>query len=309
LIEFVNFKAYAHPLGGEIDITYDYSEKITEDCKVFIFKGRGTAPTDEQIYNILDTGTNTTNIEVWTIENYLQKCWDYEVEQGRNYFYKAIIERKTKQEDGSILTERSAIVSGEVNEITSTVIIHTIPMKKTVIEGMKKMIKAIVENINKQNPASHLADISVWDHFPIISEPTQFFTVTRANSDEGQRYWSNVFSENREQVIKGEIEAETINVTWMTVNNPIMRDQITNIMRGAKYWLLKYLRRQFETGVVGVSISMMADGDENPENQLHLFYSGMLIHFLVDTKLIINKPSQLLESISVELGFNVQQQN
>jgi len=309
LIEFVNFKAYAHPLGGEIDITYDYSETITDDCQTFIFKGRGAFPTDAQIYNILDTNTNTTNVEVWTIENYLQKCWDYSVEQGKNYYYKAIIQRKTTQPDGSILTERSAIVSAKVDEIISTVIIHTIPMKETVIEGMKKLVKAIVESINKQNPASRIADISVWDHFPIISEPTQFFTVTRASADEGQRYWSNVYSESQSQIIKGEIEAETINVTWMTVNNPIMRDQITKIMRGAKYWLLKYLRRQFETGVVSVAISMMADGDENPENQLHLFYSGMLIHFLVDTKLIINKPNELLENISVELGFNVQQLN
>ena len=78
----------------------------------------------------------------------------------------------------------------------------------------------------------------------------------------------------------GHIRAGTINsldegsvqAKQCKLKYPIMRDQITKIMRGAKYWLLKYLRRQFETGVVSVAISMMADGDENPENQMHLFY-------------------------------------
>lgn len=308
MVEFVNFKAYAHPLGGEIDISYDYSEKITTEDQVYIFKRAGREIQDTEILSTLDSGIASLDLEVWTVENYLMKCWDYDVEKGKSYYYKAIIERKSSTADTA--PTRSAIVGMKVDDIISTVIIHTIPMKAIVIEGLKKMVKAIVENINRETKSPvRLADISVWDHFPIISEPTQFFTVTRATADEGQKYWSNVYSENASQIIKGEIESETINVTWMTVNNPIMRDQITNIMRGAKYWLLKYLRRQFASGVISVAISMMADGDENPENQLHLFYSGMLIHFLVDTKFIIDKPSAMLETIQTELGFNVTQNN
>ena len=305
MVEFVNFKAYPHPLGGEIDISYDYSEQPTNDCETYIFKC--AQPIDDAvIYNFLDNNEASKDITIWHVQNYLQKTWDYQVETGQSYFYRGIIQRKKVEDDGTITVTRSAIADSKVAEIISEVIIHSIPMKQMVMDGIKKLVKAIVDNLNKANPEiGHLIDLSVYDHFPVISEPTQFFTVTRASSDEGMKYWSNTFYRDSERVIKGDVESETINVTWMVINNPKMRDQMTNIMRGARFWLRKYLMRQFQSGVIEIGITMMADGDENPEDQLHLFYSGMLIHFLVETQLIYKQPSALLENIKVELGFDV----
>lgn len=309
MVEFVNFKAYPHPLGGEIDISYDYSETITDNCKTYIFK-KDSEINDADILEFLEHNANPGNLTIWEVQNYLKKTWDYQVEVNKNYYYKAIIQRKTVNEDGSVLIERSSIADTKVSQTISEVIIHTVPMKQIVMDGIKKLVKAIVEHLVKNNPTlSRSIDLAVWDHFPEVSEPTQFFVVTRASSDEGMKYWSNTFYRDSDILIKGDIESETINVTWMTVNNPIMRDQLTNVMRGARFWLYKYLRRQFQTGVLSVGITMMADGDENPQDQLHLFYSGMLIHFLVESKLIIEQPSALIENIKVVLGFDVEKPN
>lgn len=309
MVEFVNFKAYPHPLGGEIDISYDYSETITDDCETFLFK-KDTDFNESDIYSFLNNNTNPGNLTIWQIQNYLKKTWDYKVEVGKNYYYKAIIQRKTTKSDGSILVERSRIVETKVTQTISEVIISTVDMKQMVMDGIKKLVKAITDKINKDNPGlPHEIDLQVWDHFPPVTEPVQFFVVSRASSDEGMKYWSNTYYRNSDILIKGDVESETINVTWLTVNNPIMRDQLTKVMRGTRFWLYKYLKRQFQTGVLSVGITMMADGDENPEDQLHLFYSGMLIHFLIETKLIINQPSALQESIKVVLGFDVDKPN
>ena len=306
MIEFINFKAYPNPLGGEIDISYDYSEKITDNCKTYIFKSDNEINDEDIVAFLDDKNTNPGNLEISLIQNYLKKAWDYKVKQGKTYSYKGIIERKTVGENDTVITERSQIVTAKVDKIISEAIIHTVPMKQLVMNGMEKLVKAIVENVSARNTDQPTVELSVYDHYPVISEPTQFFVVTRASSDEGMKFWSNVFYEDKDKLIKGDIEAETINVTWMTVNNSIMRDQITNIMRGVRFWLRKYLMRQFETGVLGIHITLMADGDENPGNEMHLFFSGMLIHFLIETKLTIEKPSSLAENIRLEWGFDVE---
>lgn len=309
MVEFVNFKVFSHPLGGEIDISYDYSEPITDNDKTYVFK-KDAEINDEDIFSFLDSNTNPGNLEIWLIQNYIRKTWDYKVETDKNYYYKAIIQREITQEDDSVVVERSNIVETKITQLISEVILHTIPVKQIVMDGIGKLVKAIVENLNKKNPEGNRVELSIWDHYPVISgQHSPFFVVTRASSDEGARYWSNVYYQDKDIMIKGDVESETINVTWMTINNSIMRDQLTNIMRGAKFWLYRYLRRQFDSGVLSVAITMMADGDENPQDQLHLFYSGMLIHFLIDTKMIVKQPSELLENVKIALDFKTEQPN
>lgn len=292
MVDVVNLRAFNYPLGGELNLDWFYSEEPTDQDEVFLFKAKREIA-QEEIDSFFAQDVRPADIEISKLTNlYRRKFWDYDCELETTYYYVLTVARRN--EGGIYETGLSgfANVKLEYQEI----VISAVPTKEILIKALKKIIKVIASQDKD-------IDLEVTGKFPLLTEGTKGICVTRATSETAYRFWGN--QADYQGLQRGEIEAESINVMWWVVKNPDLRDKLTDIFRGSKFYLQRYLKRQYKDAKIQLSISMMGDNEEYKEGNMHIFYGSMLVNFLIESSVTMKSP--LMEAISVELNFETDQ--
>lgn len=307
MVQIVNFRARAFPLGGEIDLNWGYDGEFPEGAIVLIFKSK------EEFKNILieeylsekqDTSSlKDKGIQIFPENNpHMSQAFDYDVIPKQQYFYKIVIVKYTEtgkdKDDKPIFSyERSEI--REVQQIGKVFDagIEVVPAKALVFEVMEKLTDVISNR-------SDGAKIDVYEHFPTVDPEGVFFTVTRASVDTAARFWGNILADKIDSYRKGLIEMETINVTWWVINQPKIRDKITDVIRGLRFLIQRYCRFKYASGVIDVQIGMLAD-ESYPEEGYRYHTAGMLVTFFIESSVEYAKQAPIAKEFLLKLEYDV----
>lgn len=284
------FRLSSHPLGNEIDIWWEYSDDngnitIPSNYQFYLFKRCEQEVTDEEIYNyILNPSFENLAkglfvfINVGNLEREVQ---DFRIETGKTYYYKAILVNRNNHSD------YSPIVSASIKSIGFTADINVVDSKNYVIEGLRRIMETIGKFTN--------ARIMVYNDFPMESDYNAAIVVTRANGEVAYKYWADLITDVGSNTITGEIDVDVIQVVWECLNNPGLRDKMTNILRGTKRLLKRYLRSQ--KGVLDVDIVHTGDGSMERVEGSHIAYGSMLIRLKIENNLIAGKGVETFSDI------------
>lgn len=296
--ELENFELSLHPLGNEIDIKWEFSETLTSTYKIYLFKRSKTEITDEEV---IAYATNPVKENVaaglfvfTSIEYYQKVIKDFEIEDGNEYYYKAIIVNKGDVND------RSHIVAGKIRAELITLEINVVDCKFLVIEGVKKILKSVARQTK--------ANIMVYNDFPLEQNDPAFVSVSRVSGEIAYKFWANISAEYGEQIIRGDIDTDVIQVMWEVKNSPTLRDKLTNVFRGTKPKLLRYLMHK-DLGLIDAKITITGDGYDGRIEGQNLVYGSMLVNCLIENQLITKGEPELITDINYEFGFDIEGSN
>ena len=294
MIEIIDLQAYCYPLGGEIDITWVFNEPFLPKYSFYIFKSLKPI-TNDKVLAFFKEDKRENFLDIRKINTpELLTAVDFDVETGTKYYYAGVTQCQDENNDNQY-TFKYVEVTADEQELE----LEIIPTKKLVEHGIKKVLKVIGKD------KEVLLEIS--NKFPMASDnQTKGISIVRATSESAYRFWSNLSQFNAQRIVRGEVEAQTINVTWWTMKNQTLRDKITDIMSAARFSLERYLQLQYETGVQ-VALTMQADNEEYERSTgEHMFMSGMFVYFLIENKLKSKNPNSFLSKLKVELNFTEQ---
>lgn len=278
--EIIDFKAENTPYGGEVKLSWskaisDSPEEMLEPGWVLlIFKRVNAAVLEEEIKSYIDNPVPTSipkGLFFFRVDFNLPQFIDINVDVNKRYFYSAVLIKEKAGEP----TEQSDIVNSDV-------LVQAFGGKFNTV-STKSELKKELERISKAVTAISEVKIPVLLDFPIEEVPAVYFVITRASGESAFTFWSNVSTSSRDQLVTGAIDSDVLLVTWeVGANNPELRDKITNIMRAARFHLIRHMMQV--PGVLDCRVTFIGDGqDMRIENSAQV-YGQMLVNFLINTQ-------------------------
>jgi len=230
-----------HPLGNELQLAWVMPETLPDSYRLAIFKNI-TVITDLQISNYfsgVETDIPVTFIEPDSSGNIVDGIIDMNVENGKHYYYRLLIQDK----DSELY---SATVDAD-KVVTSTYTIVAIDCKELVIKAIKRILNtySLIEwkdyELRRQ-----------WTP-PADKNPTIY--VVRAPNQVVQHYMGDMILNRGNEQIQGEIEQDNIEVIWEDPNH-LRIDTLTNIFRYSK----TIIKRYFEANDI-TEVEIVMGGD------------------------------------------------
>ena len=251
------FSATADPHGGEVQLNWSLPESLPDSWQVFIFKKQGEAPSDENITDyfagdLSDAQLADLGIFVFReLDNAHTWIVDYSVENGKEYFYRALIRDKGNNESSTTI-DLSIIPEADIK-------IYAVDGKSLVVRAVEKAIDAI-RSIGGQKPEIP-KNLRVMKNYPAVKDEDFFVVVSRLPGQIAERYFSSIIAEYNDQVVKGEGDIDAFQVEWVCIGNPARRDKFTDIMRVMRPIMRRYIMRAGNGMVWDARFIMGGDGE------------------------------------------------
>ena len=288
--EIIKFEATAHPLGNEVDIRWEFANDLPSGYRFYLFKRSQKDIEDSIINDYIANPTGSSKPKdvfvFYEIGNTIMSMADIFVREGEHYYYKGIV---VNTNDVSI---KSAIQNANIENPTFSADINVSPAKEYVIEAVTKIMEAVAEQKG--------AKIQVYREFPLEINENLFVTVTRASNESAYKVWGDVLIPSDNSLTRGDFDSDVIQINWFALNAPLLRDKITDIFRGSKFKIKRYLRFR---GILDVSMVIMNDGFEDVGGKFFV-YCGMLIRCLIENQVTTENETPLGQAITYKLQFN-----
>jgi hypothetical protein len=361
------FELYAHPLGNEIDINWQFEQKLDPLYQLYIFKRSKSDITNEEITNYIANPVPesiTKGLFVYyTLSNNQLSVRDVDVEGKQKYYYRAVVIEKAKIliDSGTVTSGGATSLSdtgatwtidaligkwvkiisgagaGQVRKITDNTatsltiaawstplpnstslyeifennisdilsanilakdfeaVISVADTKDLVIECFKKLLRSVARQTK--------SEIMVYNEFPVEVTDPCFIVVTRSSGENSYRFWSDISATNGNLILTGDIDTDVLSVIWECADNPRLRDKLTNIFRGTKRVIKRYLNTKGGDGILDVKISIIGDGIDQRYTGKNLMYGGLLINVLIQNLISSQEEDELLNNLFFETEF------
>jgi len=279
-----------HPLGCEVDISWDFEEKLASNYQMFLFKRSKVDITDEEITNYIQNQTKENVAPglfvFYDIPNDISEIKDLTVDGGQLYYYRAIV--VDRNDNGRY----SEIVSANIEVSYFDAKINVVPTKEIVFNIVKKVLKGIAKQTK--------ANIMVYNEFPIKNDEAAYCVVTRSSGENAYRSLSDIKSASGSTLITADVDNDVIQIVWMTNNNPSLRDKLTDIFRGSKRVIKRALR--MNQGVLDVNMTVIGDSADEIDGR-HMVYGSMLLNVMVENEMVSGNETELMKAIIYQFQF------
>jgi hypothetical protein len=253
------FEATSDPHGGEVQLNWTLPTVLPTLWQVYIFKKQGTVTSDTEISqyfsgHLSDAQLADLGIYVFRdLDNAHTWLVDFSVENGKQYFYRALIRDKSPHLDMSSTTVDLNITP------EAQIKIYAVDGKSMVVRAVEKAIDAI-KSIQGQKPELP-KNLRVVKNYSSIKEEDFFVVVSRLPGQLAERYFSSLIAEYGNNVVKGESDIDAFQVEWVCVGNPARRDKFTDIMRVMRPIMRHYIMRAGNGMVWDVKFLMSGDSE------------------------------------------------
>jgi len=288
------FRAIAHPIGNEVDIRWEYPDDMSSAYKPFVFKKRGEAVSESAIRTYLDNPSSSSlpkGVYVfYNLSSSVKEITDFDIYEKTTYYYSIVLQ--DVNDKGNI----SEVITVSVETPEFKVELNVVDTKSLVMKGIEKLMQALKKNTSVQ--------LEVFNDFPQVDAPSHYIAVTRASGELAYRFWANGNYEVGNKIVKGELEADLIQVTWMHLNSASTRDKTTLFFKGTKRAIYRYCRYNGGEGIKDVAITIMGDGRDETYKDGNYVYGSMLLNFLVENQMLSDE-TELMNSVRAEFNFKM----
>ncbi len=252
-----SFTANSDPHGGEIQLNWTLPTNLPEVWQVYIFKKQGANPSNENIEEYFDdelSDGQLADLGIFVfrdLDNAHTWIVDYSVENGKEYFYRAMIRDKKWNKPSSTI-DLSIIPEAQIK-------IYAVDGKSLIVRAVEKAIDA-VRSLQGQKPEIP-KNLRVMKNYSAVKDEDFFVVVSRLPGQIAERYFSSFIAEYNDQIVKGESDIDAFQVEWVCIGNPARRDKFTDIMRVMRPIMRRYIMRAGNGMVWDARFIMSGDGE------------------------------------------------
>lgn len=272
---------------NEVTVKWSYDRPLEAKEKFYLFKKKDEPISQDEIIAYIQNPTQETvppkAFVFHNIPNFQTELIDVRVLEGHKYFYQGVVIEK---ED---VSKYSAIVSSEIVAPEFNTEISVTPTKEIVALAIEKIMTAIA----KTNSG---AKIPVYYEYPEEVADNTFIVVTRQTGESAYRF----FSDEIQPGVYGDVDYDVIEVSWLCLKNPTLRDKLTNIFRGSKKKITRFLYSS-GSGVLDAKVSLTGDSNAKVDNG-YFAMGSMLVRAMIENTMTTQ--TELSENIDYELNFN-----
>lgn len=243
--------------GGSIKLKWQYPQTLPDNWQVYLFKKNTEAPTDNEIAdyfagNLTDQQLAELGLFVFrSIPNETDHITDMMVEDGKEYFYRAVIYDKDSEEYSDAITANATPQA----EITWNVING----KGIVVRALEKVID-VIRGRDGTRPIIERNIRVLRDHSSRKQEDF-FIVVQRTSGQTIERYLSEVIADYSDRIVRGELDVDALTVEWIVIGLPARRDKFTDLMRVFRTVLRHYILKLGSGDIKDVRFVMVGDGE------------------------------------------------
>jgi hypothetical protein len=288
-----SFTAIADKHGGEVRLAWTYPSTLPSTWKLYIFKKAGEAVTDQNISDyfagtLSDDQLAELGIFVFRdLANTFEWIGDFQVENGRQYFYRALIRDLTELENSST-QDANATASADI-------LLNVVDGKGLVVRAVKKAIDAL-KTAQGTKPVIP-KNVAVFRSFSRRKEEDFWVVVARGAGQTVERYFSNLIAEYGDAVVRGEVDLDVLDVQWFSIGDPARRDHFTDLMRVMRVLMYRYLLNMGNGDVRDARFVMNGDS-EGPYQGEQAISGSMTVVLVVEQQLQFGREIAPLGKIS-----------
>ena len=287
-----SLQSFTDNYGGSIKLLWEYPETLPEDWQVYVFKKNTVAPDDTDIADYFAgdlTNQQLAEKGLFVFRNIpteTDHITDMMVENGKEYFYKAVLYDKDEEEYSDIL-------------VTSTtpqanITWNVVDGKGTVVRAFEIMIDAIKSREGEKPVIER--NIRVFRDHSSRKQEDFFVVVQRAPGNVVERYLSDIIASYKDAIVRGELDYDTLSVEWIAIGLPIRRDKFTDIVRVFRTILRHYIMKLGNGDIKDVRFIMSGDGEGQYAGEIAVI-GRMTVVLIVEHQVQIGRVPAEWESI------------
>ncbi len=236
-----------------------YPSALPNSWQLFVFKKQGayvgdTTITDYFAGNLNDNQLADEGIFVFRdlpASITFTRLIDLRVENGKSYYYRALIRDLTLLQNSTTLDVNASPVAN---------------MRISVADGKDYVARAVEKAIDAWKDASGNKptlekDVRVFKAHARRKEEQLFVVVSRVAGQNVERYLDSELGEDNGVKIKGETDLDTIQIEWVSIGDPERRDKLTNVFRVMRQVMRHFIIRAGNGKVRDVRFTMSGDGE------------------------------------------------
>lgn len=247
-----HFSLHPSGFGGELVIKWHYPDSLPAKHKVYLFKRKSNPVTDEDIQGYFDNinnlqGYNYNGLFVFDkIPQGILAAGDYHVFNDVTYHYSAVLR---DEESGEISSKVSASGAPQPN-----LKISIRDGKDIVAFALEKMADNVRDVTNRKVQIGK--DLKIVKHFAVDLIGDNTFFLERINGTTYMRFLGNTLQMYQGRITKGDYDLDVIRVTFLTQVSPERRDQVYNIVRMMKQYLIQICKKE---GAINCDLTLEGD--------------------------------------------------
>lgn len=227
--------------------------------QLYIFKKQGSYVTDQEITDFFAgtlTDAQLAERGIFVFRNLpaqvgFKRVDDFRVWNDLEYFYRALIRDKT-------LNENSTTKNGSATPAVN-ILINVVDAKDLVARVCEKLLDTL-KSVQGTKVAPE-KDIRIFKSHARRKEEVAFIVIQRSPGQNVETYLSNIMAEYGSEVVKGQVDIDTIQIEWICIGDPERRDRLTNIFRVMRPVFYRFLMKMGNGRVRDVRFIMGGDSE------------------------------------------------
>ena len=245
--------------GGILLLDWTYPTVLPTTWKLYIFKKQGSAVSSQQITDYFAgslTATQIKQLGIFVYDNLPASATflnlkDFVVDNGKVYYYKALIRDTTTNENSTI--------SEDNGTPESSIYMRVIDAKDIIAKALEKTLQA-TKTTRGYHPELE-KDIRVFKSHGERESQDNFFVVSRVSGQNINRTLSDIIAELQANMVRGQVDYDVLQVEWICMAVSERRDKYTLIMRAMRPIFHHFVMQYGDGAILSVETVIIGDSE------------------------------------------------
>jgi len=211
---------------------------------------------------------------------------DFAVENNRLYSFRATF------------IDKVAHTYDDVISVTATpkasVWVNVVDGKSLVVRAVEKVLDAARTTNGGNLPYVVNNTVRVFRDYGRRKEEECFVVVQRTAGQSAERYFDSLIAEYGSDMLRGEVDIDTLQVEWIVIGEPMRRDKLTQVFRVLRPLLRRYILRASNGLVRDVRVTMSGDGEGQYQSE-NAVRGTMVVALVVENQMQVAREGVLFE--------------